>query len=130
MWTGGTVTRPGTLDVTDCWARTEFSDQTTMTLRRDGDGTWYLKLSNPGWQLPFPHRYALESLVDFYPRLGVVGETRDTTELEVSDLRKFLLLEQIENGHTITLTSDGFRAKYDLEGSAKIIERLRKCAAG
>ena len=35
----------------------------------------------------------------------------------------------IENGHTIDLTSDGFNEKYDLEGSAKVIERVRNCFA-
>ena len=69
------------------------------------------------------------ALVDFYPRLHIAGEAKSQTLLEIADLDHISLLALIENGHTIDLASDGFNEKYDLEGSAKVIERLRNCFA-
>jgi hypothetical protein len=69
------------------------------------------------------------ALVDFYPRLRIVAEAKNRALLEIRDLDHISLLEFIENGHTIDLTSDGFNGKYELEGSAKVIERIRNCFA-
>lgn len=67
------------------------------------------------------------ALVDFYPRLPITAEAKTQTLLEIVDLEHSSLLGLIENGHTIDLRSDGFNEKYALEGSAKIIERIRDC---
>lgn len=88
-----------------------------------------MELSNPDWHLARSHRYVLVSLVDFYPQLRVAAETKGPTSLEIANLEKISLLWQIENGHTISLTSDRFSAKFDLEGSAKAIEKVRRCFA-
>ena len=68
------------------------------------------------------------ALVDFYP-LHIAAEAKSQTRLEIANLDRISLLGLIENGHTIDLTSDGFNEKYDLEGSAKVIERVRNCFA-
>ena len=67
------------------------------------------------------------ALVDFYPRLHFAAEAKSQTRLEIANLEQISLLGIIENGHSIDLTSDGFNEKYDLEGSAKVIERVRNC---
>lgn len=128
-WNGGIDTDQGSKGLEECWARTTFSDGTTFTLAKRGDGNWRLRLSNPGWRLPPSRRYAMVALVDFYPQLGITAEAKSQTGLEIANLDQISLLGLIENGHTIDLTSDGFKAKYDLEGSAKVIERVRNCFA-
>ena len=69
------------------------------------------------------------ALVDFYPPLRISAEAKSQTLLEIADLDHISLLGLIENGHTIVLRSEGFDEKYDLEGSAKVIERIRNCFA-
>ena len=58
-----------------------------------------------------------------------MAEAKSQTDLEIANLDQIYLLGFIENGHTIALTSDGFNVKYDLEGSAKAIEKVRNCLA-
>lgn len=128
-WTGGIEAAADSEGPEECWARTTFSDGTAFTLAKRDDGSWYLRVSNPGWHLPPFRRYAMVALVDFYPRLRIAAEAKSQTRLEIANLEKISLLGFIENGHTIDLTSDGFKAKYDLEGSAKVIERVRNCFA-
>jgi hypothetical protein len=127
LWQGDIRTAPGSGAFEECWASTTYDDLTTLTLSERKDGTWQLQLSNPGWRLPQSHRYVMTALVDFYPRLRIEAETMSETRLEFADINSIPLLRFIEIGHTIDLTSDGFNAKYDLEGSAKVIERLRDC---
>ena len=69
------------------------------------------------------------AMVDFYPPLRVDAEAKSQRLLEIAILDHNTLLGLIENGHTINLTSDGFNVQYDLEGSAKVIERVRNCFA-
>ncbi|MGB8816462.1 MAG: hypothetical protein WCC66_00910 [Rhizobiaceae bacterium] len=126
-WQGGTKGGPDRSDFEECWASTEFDDGTVFTLTKRRDGSWNLQLSNPGWRLPQPRRYAMVALVDFYPRLRIAAEAKNQTLLEIADLDHISLLGLIENGHTIDLASDGFNEKYELEGSAKIIQRIRNC---
>ena len=128
-WNGGIETGPDSKGLEECWARTTFGDGTAFTLAKRGDGSWYLRLSNPDWRLPPSHRYAMVARVDFYPRLHVAAEAKSQTRLEIENIDQISLLGLIENGHTIDLRSDGFNAKYDLEGSAKVIERVRSCFA-
>ena len=127
FWHGNIETGAHTSTFEECWASTTFDDETTMWLAVRKDGTWYLRLSNPQWRLPHPHRYAMVSLVDVYPRLRSKAETKSQSVLEITDSDHLPLVGQIEIGHTIDLASDGFHEKYDLEGSAKVIERLRNC---
>ncbi len=108
-------------------ASTTSLDGTTFTLARRSDLNWYLRLSNANWQLPTRHRYAMVAQVDYYPRLRIAAVAKSKTSLEIADLDKTHLLDLVENGHFIELTSDEFHAKYILEGSAKIIQRLRNC---
>lgn len=126
-WHGGMKIGLDRPDFEECWASTNFDDGTMFTLAKRKDGNWRLQLSNPGWQLPHPHRYAMVALVDFYPKLRLSAEAKNQTILEIADLEHISLLALIENGHTIDLASDGFNEKYDLEGSAKMIERIRNC---
>ena len=126
-WSGGIETGPVSKGLKECWARTTFSDGTAFTLAKRGDGRWHLRLSNSGWRLTPSRRYAMVALVDFYPQLRIAAEAKSQTRLEISNLGQISLLGLIENGHTIDLTSDGFNEKYDLEGSAKVIERVRNC---
>lgn len=126
-WNGGIEIGPDSKGLEECWARTTFGDGTALTLAKRSDGIWHLRLSNPGWRLPPSHRYAMAALVDFYPQLHIAAEAKSRTVLEIADIDRISLLGLIENGHTIDLTSDGFNAKYDLEGSAKVIERVRDC---
>ena len=128
-WSGGIETGPNSSGVEECWASTTFSDGTTFTLAKRGDGSWHLRLSNPDWRLPPSRRYDMVALVDFYPQLRIAAEAKSQTRLEIANLDQISLLGIIENGHTIDLTSDGFNEKYDLEGSAKVIERVRNCFA-
>ncbi len=129
-WYGGTKGDLNNSIFEECWATTKFDDGTTFTLSKRRDGIWTLQLSNPGWRLPIARRYAMSALVDFYPRLQITAKARSQTLLEIADLDRSSLLGLIENGHTIDLASDGFNQKYELEGSAKIIERIRDCFAG
>ncbi len=129
LWRGDIEGRQKGSTIEACWASTTFDDGTTFTLAERRDGTWSLQLSNPGWRLPPSRRYAMEALVDFYPRLRIAADARSETLLEIADLERISLLGLIENGHTIDLASDGFDEKYVLEGSAKIIQRIRDCAA-
>lgn len=126
-WSGGIQTGQNSSNYRECWASTTFSDGTTFTLAKRDDGNWNLRLSNSSWQLPPSHRYAMIALVDFYPPLPIAAEAKSQTRLEIRNLDQISLLGLIENGHTINLTSDGFDKKYDLEGSAKVIERVRNC---
>ena len=126
-WEGGIEIVPNSASVEECWARTTFNDGTAFTLAKRGDGNWRLILSNPDWRLPPFRRFAVLALVDFYPQLHIAAEAKAQTRLEISNVDRISLLGLIENGHTIDLKSDGFNAKYDLEGSAKIIERVRNC---
>ena len=128
-WSGGIETGPNSSDVEECWASTTFGDGTTFTLAKRGDGDWRLRLSNPDWRLPPSRRYDMAALVDFYPELRIAAEAKSPTRLEIANIDQISLLGIIENGHTIDLASDGFNEKYDLEGSAKAIERVRTCFA-
>ena len=128
-WSGGIAAGPNSSGVDECWASTSFSDGTTITLAKRGDGSWRLRLSNPDWRLPPSRRYDMAALVDFYPKLRIAAEAKSQTRLEIANIDQISLLGIIENGHTIDLASDGFNEKYDLEGSAKAIERVRTCFA-
>ncbi|MEQ1899098.1 MAG: hypothetical protein ABL866_00040 [Devosia sp.] len=128
-WHGDIETGPDSSNFEECWASTTFEDGTTFTLAKLRDGSWDLRLSNSSWRLPHPHRYTVEALVDFYPRVRVAAEVKNPTVLEIVDLDHISLLALIENGHTIELASDGFNDKYELEGSAKVIGRIRSCFA-
>lgn len=129
-WNGGIGTVPDIKGLEECWASTKFNDGTVLTLAKRNNGIWYLRLSNPGWQLLSFSRYATVAQVDFYPRLYFTAEAKSTTLLEIANIEQIHLLGPIENGHTIDLTSKGFQVKYDLEGSAKAIERVRNCLPG
>ena len=128
-WTGGSEIGPSSRRLEECWVRTTFSDSTTFTLAKRSDGIWRLRLSNPDWRLPLSHLYDMVALVDFYPRLHIAGQAKSPLSLEIANLDQISLLGLIENGHSIDLTSDGFNVKYDLEGSAKAIEKVRHCFA-
>jgi hypothetical protein len=128
-WNGGVEISPDSKGLEECWGRTTFSDGTTFTLAKRGDGIWHLRLSNPGWRLQPSSQSTMVALVDFYPPLRIAAEAKSQTGLEIANLDQISLLGLIENGHTINLTSDGFNVKYDLEGSAKVIERVRNCFA-
>ena len=129
IWHGDIEIGPNSSDFEECWARTTFDDGTTFRLAERKDGSWYLQLSNASWRLPHSRRYTMVARVDFYPLAGlqIVAEAKNQTLLEIADLDHISLLGLIENGHTIALASDGFNEKYDLEGSAKAIERIRNC---
>ena len=118
-WSGDIAAGPNSSGFEECWASTTFSDGTTFTLAKRGDGSWHLRLSNSRWQLPPSRGYAMVARVDFYPQLRVAAEAKSQTRLEIANLDQISLLGLIENGHTIDLTSDGLNEKYDLEGSAK-----------
>lgn len=129
LWSGGLETGQDGQSVEECWARTAFGDGTVLTLAERGDGHWSMTLSNPGWKLSPGHAYDLTVLVDFYPIVRVAAEAPDKTRLEFANISQIPLLGSIENGHTIDLKSDDFNAKYDLEGSAKAIAKVRSCFA-
>ena len=128
-WHGDIETDPNSLNFKECWASTTFDDGTAFTLTKRKDGSWHLQLSNSSWRLQHSRRYAMVALVDFYPRLRIAAEAKNQTLLEIANLDQISLLGLIENGHTIDLASEGFNEKYELEGSAKIIERIRNCFA-
>ncbi len=127
-WHGNINVGPDGSGFKECWASTAFADGTVLSLSEKRGGKWNLQLSNPGWELPASEQYLLLAMVDFYPKLQVRAKAKSRTSLEIEDLTQNALLEPIENGHTIELVSDGFHAKYDLEGSAKVIQRIRECA--
>lgn len=129
-WSGGVETGPSGSAFKECWASTTFDDGTTFKLAKQEDGSWHLRLSNPGWRLPTSHRYDTIALVDFYPQqVRTAAEVKSKTRLEIANIDLIALLGLIENGHTIYFTSDGLNEKYDLEGSAKAIQRIRSCFA-
>jgi hypothetical protein len=128
-WHGGINSGSGSSDFEECWASTTFGDGTTLTLAEREDGKWRLLLSNRSWTLQTSRRYDMVAQVDFYPRRRFVAEARSEALMEIADLDGISLLGLIENGHTIDLRADGFNKKYDLEGSAKIIEKIRNCFA-
>ena len=125
-WQGDVVTSPDSSDVEECWASTTFDDGTIFRLAERSEGSWYLQLTNPSWQLP-PTRQHMVARVYFYPRLAIAAEAKTQTLLEIAELDQLSMLGLIENGHTIDFASDGFNGTYDLEGSAKVIERIRSC---
>lgn len=127
-WSGGTAIDPDSKALEECWSRTTFGDGTVFSLAKRYDGSWHLSFSNPGWRLPPSRRYTVVAQVDFYPQLRITAETKGQTRL-IASLERTSLLELIENGHTIRLTFEGFNEKFDLEGSAKVIERVRNCFA-
>jgi hypothetical protein len=127
-WHGGIKIVPNSPDF-ECRASTTFTDGTTLMLTERKDESWKLELSNANWRMPQLRRYALVAQVDFYPRLQIAAVARKQTVLEIADLERISLLGLIENGHTLDLMSEDFTDKVELEGSAKIIERLRNCVA-
>lgn len=126
-WHGDIATGPNNTNFEECWASTTFDDGTTFAITKRKDGKWYLQFSNPGWRLPPLRRYTMVALIDFYPRLRITAEAKTQVLLEIADLDHISLLRLIENGHTIDLSSDSFNEKFELEGSAKVIERIRNC---
>lgn len=118
-WSGGIDAGPNSSSYGECWASTTFSDSTTFTLAKRGDGSWHLRLSNPGWRLLPSRRYAMVALVDFYPQLRIAAEAKSQTRLEIANLDQISLLGLIENGHTIDLTSDGFNKNMTLRAAPK-----------
>jgi hypothetical protein len=128
-WSGEVETGPNGRKVEECWAHSTSGDGTALALAKQSDGSWYLRLSNPGWRLPTSSRYPMIALVDFYPHVRVAAEVKSQTRLEIANIEQQSLLSYIENGHTIDLMSGDFSAKYDLEGSAKVIEKIRNCFA-
>jgi hypothetical protein len=89
-----------------------------------------LRWSNPGWRLQPSRRYDTIALVDFYPQqVRTIAEAKSGTGIEIADIDQSSLLGLIENGHTIILASDGLNVEYDLQGSAKAIQRIRNCFA-
>ncbi len=130
IWRGEVETDPNGAGFKECWANTNIGDGTTFTLAQHVGARWHLRLSNPDWQLPPLHLYDMIALVDFYPQqVSVTAEAKSSTRLEIANIDQNALLELIEDGHTITLSSDGFNAEFDLEGSARVIQRIRNCFA-
>jgi hypothetical protein len=126
-WSGDIKTFQNNTEFEECWASTTFTDGTTFTLAERRDESWYLRLSNAGWRLVPSRRYPMVAQVDFYPPHLVDAEAKSQRLLEIATLDQNTLLGFIENGHTIKLTSDRFKEAYDLEGSAKVIGRIRTC---
>lgn len=110
-WHGDIKSGPGGSDPDNCWASTTFEDGTTFKLAKRKDGHWILQLSNPSWWLPASQRYDMVALVDFYPRIHLAAEAKSPTLLEIAQIEQTALLGQIENGHTIDLTSDDFNER-------------------
>ena len=111
-----------------CRATTDLPDGADFTLSKNKNGVWTLTLSDPSWTLKPSHLYDATALVDYYPqRVNVIAEATGETSLAIAELDHTTLLRLIENGHTLTLTADRFYGKYDLEGSAKVIQRIRDC---
>ena len=92
LWHGEIETGPNSLDFEACWASTLSDDGTAFTLMKRKDGRWHLQLANPNWHLPPSHRYAMATVVDFYPPLRLVAEAKDRTLLEIADLERISLL--------------------------------------
>jgi len=126
-WSGDIKTLPDSSMLGECWASTTFVDGTILTLAEQRDENWSLRLSNPAWQLEASGDYSMVAQVDFYPKLHVDGQVKSPRLLEIAIRDQKALLGYIENGHTIKLNSNRFNEFYDLEGSAKIIERIRNC---
>lgn len=126
LWRGG-LERATDDNSDECWARTTFDNGTDFTLAKKRDGNWTLRISSPSWVLPFTRHFTMAAQVDFYPVLEITAEAKSKTMLEIAGSGQNALFSLIENGHTIDLTAEGFNAKYSLEGSAKIIERIRTC---
>lgn len=127
LWHGGIETHPDSAKFERCWASTTFDDGSTFELAERRGAIWSLRLTNPHWHLAPSRRYDVKTLVDFYPRLRVAAEAESKTLLVITDLGRTAMLGFIENGHTITMASEGIDVKYDLEGSAKVIQRIRHC---
>ena len=128
LWSGGVELGTAGSAPVECWANTVTTDGTTFTLAWTADGDWTLRMSNPDWQLPSSRHFNMSALVDFYPQqVDTKVEVTSATRMEVTRLEQISLLGLIENGHTIEFTSEILNAKYDLEGSAKAIQRIRTC---
>ena len=129
IWHGDIETGSNSSDIVECWASTTRDDGTTFRLAERNEAGWYLQLSNASWRLASSRRYAMVARVDFYPLAGlrIAAEAKSQTLLEIADLDDISLLDLVENGHTLDLASDGFNEKFDLEGSAMVIERIRNC---
>lgn len=129
-WHGDVETDANSSEFKECWASTSFNDGTTLALAKQTDGHWHLRVSNPSWQLTPSQKYDMIALVDYYPQqVRTTAEAKSGTRLKIANLDQISLLGLIENGHTIDLKSAGFNGNYDLEGSAKVIERIRACFA-
>jgi hypothetical protein len=127
-WSGLIETMPNSSVFEACAASTTFTDGTTLTLAKQRDNSWLVRFSNPGWRLPSSH-YPMVVVVDFYSPLAVSAVAKNQRLLEIAIPGHNALLKLIENGHLIKLTSDSFEEAYNLEGSAKVIERVRNCVA-
>ena len=75
------------------------------------------------------HSFGLNSWLPRCISTNVGGDPSVRTLLEIADLDQISLLGLIENGHVIDLTAEGFAEEYNLEGSAKVIDRIRNCFA-
>jgi hypothetical protein len=129
-WSGGIEVGPANSGFEECWASSTSDDGSTFTLAERENGNWNLRWSNPGWRLQPSHRYDTIALVDFYPQqVRTIAEAKSGTGIEIADIDQSSLLGLIENGHTIILASDGLNVEYDLQGSAKAIQRIRNCFA-
>ena len=114
----------------ECWASTSFADGTTLKLTKRSGGSWHLQLSNPDWRLPPSRQFDVVTIVDFYPeRIQATAQIRNQTSFEIENLDQISLLQLIENGHLIKFTADEFTESYNLEGSAKVIQRIQNCYA-
>ncbi len=128
-WHGDAATHTDSSRFKECWASTAFADGTVLTLAENRNASWTLRFSNPAWQLVDSGNASMMVQVDFYPNLNVSTRTDGTTLLEIEITGDDPLLDFVENGHSIKLNSNGFNKVYDLEGSAKVIERIRKCVS-
>lgn len=129
IWHGDIATHPDGLGFKECWASTSFADGTTLTLAEQRDENWSIRLSNPEWQWSPSSSNAMIVQVDFYPRLEVeaLASSNYVLEFKISDDKT--LLEFVENGHSFKLSNGDFNKEYNLEGSAKIIQRIRNCVS-
>ena len=129
LWSGGIETLPNSSMFEKCSASTTFIDGTTFAIAERRNQNWYLRMSNNGWRLPPSRHYPVVAQVDFYPPLRIDAEAKSHRLLEIAIPDHHALLGLIENGHAIKLTAGRFKQMYDLEGTAKVIERLRNCVA-
>ncbi|MEX0346378.1 MAG: hypothetical protein AB3N20_15750 [Rhizobiaceae bacterium] len=127
LWHGDIATHPDGLGFKECWASTRFADGTTLTLAEQYDENWSIRLSNPAWQWTPSSNNAMIVQVDFYPPLEIEAQASGNNLLEFRIGDDKTLLDFVENGHSIKLRYGTFNKVYDLEGSAKIIERIRNC---